>query len=280
MADRFVSGLDRCIAEHERSGHATRQNLFAIIQGSSPDSARCPALALLTELVRWTRSRAERALPRFDAHSRAPGQDTRLRSRRPEWRRGKVCLLESVRWRPNDLPDIVLLTLRSQSQAMRGQASREQASILHGRRIRGRLVLILLSGDTVLIDLSQTCWCALRLESTWPTVSIRLEQRYAHPCCCRRVLKSDWQRFGVALTHDGPMNLRQRQFANDHSVIDPECPCPTCDKGEGLTRSYIHTLTGRETVGAHAITLHNLCYQARLLSTQLSCYITETRPRE
>ena len=74
------------------------------------------------------------------------------------------------------------------------------------------------------------------------------------------------QRFGLALTFDGHLNLRLQKYARDFSVIDPDCPCPTCDKGNGVSRSYLHTLAGRETVGAHAITLHNIAYQVRKLA--------------
>lgn len=73
------------------------------------------------------------------------------------------------------------------------------------------------------------------------------------------------QRFGLALTFDGHVNLRLKKYSKDFGVIDPECPCPTCDKGQGLSRSYLHYLAARETVGAHAVTLHNIAYQHRLM---------------
>ena len=73
------------------------------------------------------------------------------------------------------------------------------------------------------------------------------------------------QRFGLALSFDGHINLRLGKYAHDFTVLDPTCPCPTCDLGSerGLSRSYLHQLAGRETVGAHAITLHNITYQVR-----------------
>jgi tRNA-guanine family transglycosylase len=75
-----------------------------------------------------------------------------------------------------------------------------------------------------------------------------------------------FQRFGLALTFDGHQNLRLRKYAKDFEVIDKDCPCPTCNKGNGLSRSYLHHIVTRETVGAHAITLHNLTYQVGVLA--------------
>ncbi|GAA96102.1 uncharacterized protein L969DRAFT_94313 [Mixia osmundae IAM 14324] len=73
-------------------------------------------------------------------------------------------------------------------------------------------------------------------------------------------------RFGIALTFDGPMNLRLKHYENDDRVIDESCPCPTCDSGKGLKRSVLWMISrGKETVGAHVVTLHNLMYQRRLL---------------
>lgn len=69
------------------------------------------------------------------------------------------------------------------------------------------------------------------------------------------------QRFGVALTFDGPLDVRRRVMSTEYEVIDPECTCPTCDRGNGLTKAALSMIAGRETVGAHALTLHNLTYQ-------------------
>jgi len=70
------------------------------------------------------------------------------------------------------------------------------------------------------------------------------------------------QRFGVALTFTGPVNLRQTSMSSDFSVIDPTCPCATCLEGQGTSRSSLWSLFGgRETAGASAVTLHNLTYQ-------------------
>lgn len=88
-------------------------------------------------------------------------------------------------------------------------------------------------------------------------------------------------RFGLALSFDGHINLRLGKYAHDFSVLDPTCPCPTCDLGSerGLSRSYLHQLAGRETVGAHAITLHNVTYQHRLMKGAREAILEDRFPR-
>ena len=70
-------------------------------------------------------------------------------------------------------------------------------------------------------------------------------------------------RFGLALSFDGHLNLRLQKYARDFEVIDKDCHCATCDFGNGVSRSYLHHVAGRETVGAHAVTIHNIAYQVR-----------------
>jgi len=70
-------------------------------------------------------------------------------------------------------------------------------------------------------------------------------------------------RFGVALTFNGPVNLKLDKHAKDFSPIDPACPCPTC--GDGVSRATLHHIATHETAAAHAITLHNLAFQAQVM---------------
>lgn len=92
-------------------------------------------------------------------------------------------------------------------------------------------------------------------------------------------------RFGLALTFDGHVNLRLRKYATDFGVIDPDCPCPTCnygnltESGTALTRSHLHHLAGRETVGAHAVTLHNIAYQHRLMQGAREAILEDRFPQ-
>ncbi|KAH9984190.1 tRNA-guanine transglycosylase [Russula vinacea] len=70
-------------------------------------------------------------------------------------------------------------------------------------------------------------------------------------------------RFGVALTFNGPLNLKLGKHAKDFNPIDSTCPCPTCR--DGVSRATLHHTATHETAAAHAITLHNLAFQARVM---------------
>ncbi|PCH43646.1 tRNA-guanine transglycosylase [Wolfiporia cocos MD-104 SS10] len=70
-------------------------------------------------------------------------------------------------------------------------------------------------------------------------------------------------RFGVALTFHGPLNIRLKKHAKDFCPIDESCPCPTC--ASGTSRAMLHHIVTVETAGAHALTQHNIVFQARLM---------------
>ncbi|KII92450.1 hypothetical protein PLICRDRAFT_103412 [Plicaturopsis crispa FD-325 SS-3] len=70
-------------------------------------------------------------------------------------------------------------------------------------------------------------------------------------------------RFGVALTFNGPMNLRLNKHAKDLNPIDDACPCPAC--ANGISRAYLHHIATVETSAAHEVTQHNIVFQARLM---------------
>jgi len=70
-------------------------------------------------------------------------------------------------------------------------------------------------------------------------------------------------RFGVALTFNGPVNLRLAKHSKDMAPIDPTCPCPTCT--DGTSRALLHHLVSHETAAAHAVTQHNIVFQAQLM---------------
>lgn len=72
-------------------------------------------------------------------------------------------------------------------------------------------------------------------------------------------------RFGTALTRKGNLSLRQSRFRDDFTTIEEDCPCSTCQFGNGITRAYLHSVATRETVGCHLLTIHNLSFQLRLM---------------
>ncbi|KIY73066.1 tRNA-guanine transglycosylase [Cylindrobasidium torrendii FP15055 ss-10] len=83
-------------------------------------------------------------------------------------------------------------------------------------------------------------------------------------------------RFGVALTHSGPLNLKLNKHSTDFGPIEEGCPCPTCK--DGLTRAYLNHIITHETAAAHAVTLHNLAFQARVMGGARDAIIAGTFP--
>lgn len=83
-------------------------------------------------------------------------------------------------------------------------------------------------------------------------------------------------RFGVALTHRGPLNLRLSKHAKDLQPIDDTCPCPTCS--DGTSRAVLHHTVTHETATAHALTLHNITFQAQVMARARSAIIKGTFP--
>ncbi|KAI9433350.1 tRNA-guanine(15) transglycosylase-like protein [Lactarius indigo] len=99
-------------------------------------------------------------------------------------------------------------------------------------------------------------------------------------------------RFGVALTFNGPLNLKLRKHATDFNPIDSTCPCPTCS--DGISRAMLHHTVTHETAAAHgasswpklydtlifqlAVTLHNLAFQARVLGQARDAIMNGTFP--
>ncbi|TFK54459.1 tRNA-guanine transglycosylase [Heliocybe sulcata] len=83
-------------------------------------------------------------------------------------------------------------------------------------------------------------------------------------------------RFGVALTFRGAMNLKLSKYATDLTPIDQNCPCPTC-KG-GTTRAMLHHIVTLETVAAHAVTMHNLTFQAQVMGGARDAIMQGTFP--
>ena len=68
-------------------------------------------------------------------------------------------------------------------------------------------------------------------------------------------------RFGVALTDDGNMQLKNKKFKADLSPIEKDCACATC---QHFTRAYLHCVASKEQTGARLVTIHNIAYMMRL----------------
>ncbi|KAG8932877.1 hypothetical protein FRC03_012870 [Tulasnella sp. 419] len=186
---RSVRWLDRCIAHHEKSGNATRQNLFAIIQG---------------------------------------GLDHELRDK---------CLDEMIK-RKDNIP----------GYAIGGLSGGEEKDIFWK-------------------IISQ---CTAKLPEDRPRYSMGIGFAEDLMVCVALgvdmadcVFPTRTARFGMALTFNGPLNLRLSRHAKSLIPIEEDCPCPTCR--DGISRALLHHQISHETSAAHAITQHNVVFQARLM---------------
>lgn len=89
-------------------------------------------------------------------------------------------------------------------------------------------------------------------------------------------------RFGNAITTAGNLNLRHSAFAEDFGPIEEGCKCLCCrtedDGGLGVTRAYIHHIAGKETVGAHLLTMHNVHQQLSLMARARAAIVADRYP--
>ncbi|KAI9299151.1 queuine tRNA-ribosyltransferase-like protein [Neoconidiobolus thromboides FSU 785] len=83
-------------------------------------------------------------------------------------------------------------------------------------------------------------------------------------------------RFGNALTFNNTLSLKQKQYRHDDTPIEEDCPCFTC---KNYTRSYLHTIVTKETVGCHLISIHNLSFQMRLMKGIRTSIIEDKFPQ-
>jgi queuine tRNA-ribosyltransferase len=70
-------------------------------------------------------------------------------------------------------------------------------------------------------------------------------------------------RNGSALTPDGRLSLRNAAAKDDLQPIDPECPCPACER---FSRSYLrHLFQSGEILAHRLVSIHNITHLARLM---------------
>ena len=70
-------------------------------------------------------------------------------------------------------------------------------------------------------------------------------------------------RNGVAFTDQGPLRLRNLQFAADESPLEKTCPCIACRHSRAYLR---HLFMVGEMLGPILLSIHNLTYYQQLLS--------------
>ena len=78
------------------------------------------------------------------------------------------------------------------------------------------------------------------------------------------VLPTRIARNGTCMTSQGRLVVKNAQFAEDFTPLDPECDCYTC---RNYSRAYLHHLDRcNEILGARLNTIHNLRYYQRLMA--------------
>nr|WP_072514230.1 tRNA guanosine(34) transglycosylase Tgt [Ndongobacter massiliensis] len=77
------------------------------------------------------------------------------------------------------------------------------------------------------------------------------------------VLPTRIARHGTALTHEGPLTIRNAKFQMDFGPLDPHCSCYTCTN---FSRAYLRHLVGvNEILGARLLTIHNLSFLIQMM---------------
>ncbi len=71
-------------------------------------------------------------------------------------------------------------------------------------------------------------------------------------------------RFGTAIVPTGLLKLNKSEYANDNRVICDECPCDVCSKYK-YPRSMLHLIAGKQALGCHLLTIHNMHYMAHYM---------------
>jgi queuine tRNA-ribosyltransferase len=71
-------------------------------------------------------------------------------------------------------------------------------------------------------------------------------------------------RNATAFTDQGRLRLRNQQYEQDPAPLDPTCPCPACRRSRGYIR---HLFMSKEMLGPILLSIHNLTYYQRLLSS-------------
>lgn len=77
------------------------------------------------------------------------------------------------------------------------------------------------------------------------------------------VLPTRNARHGHLYTSQGIINIRNAQYANDLSALDPECLCKTCTQ---YSRAYLrHLITAGEILSIPLLVRHNVAYYLNLM---------------
>ena len=74
---------------------------------------------------------------------------------------------------------------------------------------------------------------------------------------------------------NGILSMKSGKFANDFGPLEEGCDCPTC---KNYSRSYVHLVTTKDTVGCHLVSVHNVAFQLRLMRKMQEAIIRDEFP--
>jgi queuine tRNA-ribosyltransferase len=81
-------------------------------------------------------------------------------------------------------------------------------------------------------------------------------------------------RNAMAFTSRGPVRLRNAVHQKDLGPLDPECPCPACQR---YSRSCLrHLFVAKEMLGPILVSLHNITYYQTLVRQLRDAILTGT----
>lgn len=70
-------------------------------------------------------------------------------------------------------------------------------------------------------------------------------------------------RNSLAFTDRGPIRLRNSSHERNREPLEPDCPCPACQRSRGYLR---HLFQAKEMLGPILTSIHNLTYYQRLMA--------------
>lgn len=248
---RSVRWLDRCIAAHCRP---STQSLFCIVQGG-----------LDLDLRRWCCAEmAKRDTPGVAIGGLSGGEE-----------KGAFCRVY-VPSLPPPLSLCILLFFMCRDAAAHGGCGRVDTCTSLLPIHKPRYVMGVGYPEDLLVSIALG---ADMFDCVWPT---RTAVSPSSPTIPSRLTTDPAQRFGNALTPTGTLNLRAASFAHDFQPLYPACPCNTCrpksEGGTGATRAFLHHLVGKETAGAHVLTVHNVHYMMELMGQAREAIVRDEYP--
>jgi queuine tRNA-ribosyltransferase len=70
-------------------------------------------------------------------------------------------------------------------------------------------------------------------------------------------------RNGQVFTSLGKINIRNTEFKNDWTPLDPDCSCPAC---LGYTKAYLnHLVRAKETLYLTLLSIHNIYFMQNIM---------------